>query len=103
MAAGANGGGLMVRDRARYHEGGNSSLCTSARFARVQAVFGIEMAGSATSRLASTSGILLTITSALSRATLISPSRARGSAGRPRYGTNRGEFAGRALPGPAPE
>src|SRR5258706_8430559 len=83
MVAGANGGGLMVRDRARYHEGGISSLCTSARLARVQAVFGIEMAGSATSRLASTSGILLTITSVLPDATLISLRRARVSAVRP--------------------
>jgi hypothetical protein len=47
--AGANGGGPMVRDRARYH-GGNSSFALRPG-SPVSAVFGIEMAGSATACL----------------------------------------------------
>src|SRR5205809_8060131 len=87
MAAGSNGG-LMVRDarsRAPHHEGPALGYSNSARFALVETVFGTEVAGGATSRLASGGGVSLASISAATGATFISPSRARVSAVRPGF------------------
>src|SRR5207248_4827060 len=55
----------------------NAFYSTSARFALVETVFGTEVAGGATSRLASGGGVSLASISAATGATFISPSRAR--------------------------